>query len=98
MDDEKIATTTHEKLMTKTIVHFPIVEVNDHTLVIDENGTDNTTSIQKATLALGRHFASLPSSERSLFSRAQEWDSKKTPAEYAVDRIAQNPGKEKSLW
>lgn len=64
---EKIAKKTYNKHMSKTMGCFPITKVSEHTLVIEENGIRDMTSIQKATLTPGRDSTLVPSSKmRSL--------------------------------
>lgn len=83
--------------MLKTKERFPIVRVNKHTLLIDENIIHNTVSIQRATLAPEKATASSTHSPLSIPNRAEEPDTRETPTEYAVYRILRHDGKDTLL-
>lgn len=97
-DVDRMAATTYNELLPKTLGRFAIVKVNDHTLFIKENSIRNTISLQIDTIAFGQDTSSVPSSSSfPILSRTKQPDFNETLTEYTVDRNVVRLGKEKTL-
>lgn len=55
---DKMGKETYNEPMRRKTGPFLIGKVNEHTLTIDENGTQNTVSFQREKLAFGQTIAS----------------------------------------
>lgn len=95
---ESLATTSYNKLICSTMEPFLIVSVQSHTLAINEQGINNTVSINLMTLAQSQHMSPFPGNP--VCAMIAPNTTRKAPiltTEYAADRIVEHEGSGKDL-